>query len=117
MRFLRTSLGTLAIALAATPAIAQNALDRVDPTLEEERAERVQRDIPDSTIDLSTEPAAERVPDTGMYQINAIILDGLVVLNASDFADIMETYNGQSLSGAQLGELSSALAERARSRG
>ncbi len=117
MRLFSVSLGTLVIALSAAPASAQNVLDRVDPTQEEERADREQREPQQSEVDILARPDNARAFDDGSFRVSAILLDGLVALPPAEFADIVQDYAGRELSSAQLADLSTALAERARSRG
>ena len=51
------------------------------------------------------------------FEVGAIVLDNLVAMQRSDFADILAAYAGRSLTSNDLASLSNRLAERARNHG
>lgn len=106
----------LATGLLPAPVLAQQALDRVDPSRIEERvpdAPSLPSAAPAITAPRSATSSAIGEPIT----IGAITLSGLQVLRPSDFADLFETYVGRTLSPAALAGLADALADRMRARG
>jgi hemolysin activation/secretion protein len=83
------------------------------PTNEAEMGKRVQATAP--TAVLAPEPVA--TVDPGQVQIGAIFVDGLSALSQADFADIAESYAGQTLDNEGLRALARQIADRARSKG
>jgi hemolysin activation/secretion protein len=111
----RSALATMAGLFCASGAAAQTVLDRVEPTRVEETAQpddKPPANAPAVTITPSS--AAARVSPVF---VGAIVLSGLTMLRAADFSDIVQTYVGRTLSPADLGQLSDAVAGRARARG
>lgn len=107
-----------AIPFAAAPAAAQRTLDRVDPTRVVEDAPRGERPAAELPPIAATPPAAApAVVAAPAVTIGAITLSGLRVLKPSDFADLIETYVGRTLSPAALSGVADAVAERMRARG
>ncbi|MBC9030814.1 ShlB/FhaC/HecB family hemolysin secretion/activation protein [Sphingomonas sp. JC676] len=115
--FLVTRILLVAVLLAGQPAVAQNVLDRVEPSA-------ASRDrVPDETKD--TEPAARIEVDApsgasesrATVLAGAIALDGLKSLGPADFADIVAERVGERLGPADLATLATAIADRMRARG
>ncbi len=111
------SLITLAICASSTVS-AQNALDVTAPSQEEERRDALAPENESARIDF--QPVLE-MPTTPRgntaLSVSAVIVDGLVALKPSDFAELMEEYAGRTLSPQELGELSGRFADAARERG
>jgi hemolysin activation/secretion protein len=103
--------------VGASAALAQDALDQTDPT-RQEREDRLEIRITDRPLSL---PKLEYQPvltdEQRRYQVSAIAIRGLVAMGPADFADIIERFSARDLTGAELTELSGAIAERAQSRG
>ena len=117
MRPIIIKLGMVLAIFAACPLTAQTALDRVDPTQEEERAQDAERVRPSVDARIGTVQPVASVAPSGTYTVSAIMLVGLVALETGDFADILESYAGRKLSGVDLVDLSNAIASRARAEG
>ncbi|WP_404333832.1 ShlB/FhaC/HecB family hemolysin secretion/activation protein [Sphingomonas sp. MMS12-HWE2-04] len=101
----------------ATPSRGQDALDRVQAPATKE--DRVAEDAatPHPTARVEVEAPAAVVEPTRSVLVGAIVLRGLHSLAPADFADILATRIGQTLSSQALAELATAIAERARLRG
>lgn len=101
----------------ATAARGQDVLDRVQtPTTKEDRAAE-DAATPHPTARVEIEAPAAVVESTRSVLVGAIVLRGLHSLAPADFADILATRVGRTLSPQALAELATAIAERARSRG
>jgi len=101
----------------AAPARGQNALDRVQsPVTKEDRAAE-ERTPPRPAARVEIEAPAAVVESARSVLVGAIVLRGLHALAPGDFADILATRVGQTLSPQALSELATAIAARARSRG
>lgn len=99
-------------------ASAQDALDQTDPSQEEERGEAfapakqaVQIEF-EPVLQTPTVSADQRALDVG-----AIVIDGLVALDRSDFAAIVDRYMGRTLQPQELADLTEEIAVLARERG
>ena len=99
------------------PVAAQQTLDRVDPVRVEQTLPGERR--PATVLPATIVPAPVAAAATGeaAITVGAVALTGLVALHQADFADIVETYVGRTLSPAALAGLADAAAERARARG
>jgi hemolysin activation/secretion protein len=101
----------------ATPALAQTALDRVDPT----RIAPVDREPPTETpapkpsIEVQASSGADA--STPAVMVGAMTFAGLVSLSPVDFNDIVARYVGRTVSGDELAVLAGEVADRARARG
>ena len=108
----------LPVALAwVSPAAAQDALDRVEPS-------SVARENPPMAPETTKPPAPVAVDAPSgasavgsAILVGAVTLQGLEVLRPADFADIIATRIGQTLTPEELAALATAIAERARARG
>lgn len=101
---------------AASPAAAQNALDRaVRPVTEADKGPPA----PDAPRPPAIHIEAPAVPNAAgtAIDVGAIVISGLQVLSPVDFADLLATRIGRTLDPQALGELTSRIAERARERG
>lgn len=109
-----------ALTLAATPnqAAAQDALDRVDPTQVERERER-QTDAPSAPpkVELEVDAPNGAPAARGSVLVGAVTFTGLRILTPADFADVIASRVGSTLSPAELASLANAIAERARARG
>ncbi|MCW3848861.1 hypothetical protein OF829_16615 [Sphingomonas sp. LB-2] len=110
--------GLFAALATATPACAQDALDRTDPN-RRDREETVPQATPSSTpVPIDVDAPSSAQADTGPeVLVGAVTLTGLKALTPADFADIIVLRVGQTLSPAQLAQLATDLAARARARG
>lgn len=113
----RTLLGAIGL-FSAAPAVAQTAVDRVDPA-------RIEREnLPATAPATRSAPKLER-PDappaategTGTVDVGAVVIDGLQGLTPSDFADIIARYVGRSVTGSELATLTEEIGRRGRERG
>lgn len=96
------------------PAVAQNAVDRADPTRAEERVENdIQQDSEALPPPTQVEAAPEEASGPALT-VGAIDLVGLQAMSRAQFADIVEDYIGRTLSAAELAEMADRLAARAR---
>lgn len=109
---------TSACAIAmASPALAQTAIDRVDPA-------RIERDnlpkpakVREPTPVVEATGPATAVPASGAIDVGAITFDGLQGLTERDFSDIVARYIGRSLGADDLIRLTEEIGSRARGRG
>lgn len=100
----------------ALPVFAQTALDRVDPAQTERRIDRGEK--PDDAPTVAVPQSDTDVPASDLkVQVGGVRLVGLQSLRQSDFADIVADYLGRTLTGAELGEMTERIAQRARERG
>jgi hemolysin activation/secretion protein len=103
---------------AGTAASAQDALDVTAPRLEETRTQT--RAPAEQDLYIEFQPVLQ-MPAVSAGQspvaVSAIVLDGLLALKRSEFADIIADSAGRTLSPEQLGELTAQIANRARERG
>lgn len=107
---------SIAVAASSSPALAQQALDRV------QGVERPQPEV--QTPERSSAPHVDIRSETGTSPVNdrqvlvgAITLSGLQALEPADFAEIIEPRLGQMLDDAALRALTGAIAQQAQSRG
>lgn len=101
----------------ASPALAQTAIDRVDPA-------RIERDnlpkpakVHQTTPVVETTGIATTAPASGAIDVGAITFEGLRDLTERDFSDIVARYIGRSLSADELSRLTDEIGSRARDRG
>ncbi|GMM92254.1 POTRA domain-containing protein [Qipengyuania sp. MTN3-11] len=103
--------------VTSAPVLAQDTLDRTDPT-QAEVPEDLPRDIDEEvrveTVRIDVDPT---IFDDTRYDVGAIVVDNLVALDPGDFTDIVQEYSARSLSAGELGALSGRIAQRARDRG
>lgn len=111
-------IGSASLLLAANPLAAQDALDRTNP------AQQVSRDEPatvtPTTIRIEVQPVLDMPvvgEGSGTLDVGAIVIDGLVALNRSAFAAVIEPFAGRPLKRAELLQLTNAIAARAREQG
>lgn len=104
--------------LAGHGLAAQDAFDRTNPV------QQVTRDRPleqvDQTVRIEVQPVLEvpmAAPSPAIIEVGSVVVDGLTVLNRSDFADVIEPFAGRSLGRDDLRQLTDAVAARARQRG
>ncbi len=109
---------TLAILVGASaPGVAQNALDRTDPTQAERREDASPTGEDEIMVDNLRIEVDRTVFDDTRYDVGAIVLDNLVVLSPDDFTDIVRDYSARTMSAGELNAFGQRLAERARQRG
>ena len=103
--------------LAATPAAAQNALDRVEPSAasRDRVPDDAKNDAPTARLEVESLNAASA--DGAAVLAGAIVLDGLTRLTPADFADIVAERIGQRLGTQELAALATAIADRLHARG
>lgn len=104
--------------LAAGPLVAQDALDQTNPAGQVSSDQQIAPPQDDVRIDV--ESAIDTPPTDTTAQtldVGAIVIDGLVALERSSFAPIIESFAGRALDRAELGRLTDAVAGHARSRG
>ena len=104
----------------AAPAAAQDALDRVEPALRsQDRARDQVTPAPPASVPVEIEDAG--TGDTSgsgpVVTVGAIVLVGLDALTPADFADVLVTRVGRSLTPADLRALATAIAHRAQEKG
>lgn len=121
MIFVRPTL-TKGLALAmlsgvTAPALAQNALDRTDPTQVERREDVVPTGEDEVRVETYRIEIDATVFDDLRYDVGAIVLDGLAALSPGDVTDIVQNYSARTLSAGELNAFGQRLAERARERG
>ncbi|MEO1729803.1 MAG: ShlB/FhaC/HecB family hemolysin secretion/activation protein [Pseudomonadota bacterium] len=108
----------LLVCAIGSAASAQDALDQTDPSQEAERRETyapVQQ-----AVRIEFQPVletAEPPSDQSAIVVGAILIDGLVALERSDFADILEEFMGRTLESEELAQLTQRIAARARENG
>ncbi|MDP5279943.1 ShlB/FhaC/HecB family hemolysin secretion/activation protein [Sphingomonas sp. DG1-23] len=98
-------------------AYGQDALDRVQPPVAREDRAPEENARPRPGVRVDVEAPATVTESTRAILVGAIVLRGLQNLAPGDFADILATRVGRSLSPVELAALANAIAERARSRG
>ncbi|MCH4892587.1 hypothetical protein GO308_05620 [Sphingomonas sp. SFZ2018-12] len=121
MSTIRTTLLALALFVAlpfGAPAFGQNALDRVQPpaTREERAPADTRTESEPVQVDVD-QPATAASPSSRAVMVGAIALKGLRSLAPADFADLLATRVGRTLTPDALARLASDIAERARARG
>lgn len=99
------------------PALAQNALDRTDPTQVERREDVVPTGEDEVRVETYRIEIDATVFDDLRYDVGAIVLDGLAALSPGDVTDIVQNYSARTLSAGELNAFGQRLAERARERG
>ena len=106
------------VLLAGQGLAAQDALDRTNP------AQQVERERPmvavEEAVRIEIRPVLEMpasTDDGAGIEVGAIVIDGLVALDRSDFAAVIEPFAGRPLDRAELRRLTDAVANHARARG
>ena len=104
--------------LAGQGLAAQEALDRTNP------AQQVERERPmvavEEAVRIEIQPVLEMPASTGEgagLDVGAIVIDGLLALDRSDFAAVIEPFAGRPLDRGELRRLTDAVANHARARG
>lgn len=104
--------------LAGQGLAAQEALDRTNP------AQQVERERPmvavEEAVRIEIQPVLEMPASTDEgagLDVGAIVIDGLVALDRSDFAAVIEPFAGRPLDRGELRRLTDAVANHARARG
>ncbi|WP_173655752.1 ShlB/FhaC/HecB family hemolysin secretion/activation protein [Sphingomonas turrisvirgatae] len=101
--------------MSANEAMAQNALDRVDAAkAEREREHLADVPPPQPKVTLQVDAPSGATAARGSVLVGAITFEGLRELTPADFADVIATRIGSTLSPAKLAALATAIAERAR---
>lgn len=106
------------VLLAGQGLAAQDALDRTNP------AQQVERERPMVAVEEAVRIEIQSVlempastDDGAGIEVGAIVIDGLVALDRSDFAAVIEPFAGRPLDRAELRRLTDAVANHARARG
>lgn len=106
------------VLLAGQGLAAQDALDRTNP------AQQVERERPmvavEEAVRIEIQPVLEMPATTGEdagIEVGAIVIDGLIALDRSDFAAVIEPFAGRALDRSELRRLTDAVANHARARG
>lgn len=107
----------LSIAIAASPAWAQDALDRVAPTGGVRESMPGETPAARSNGRVEVDSARASVASGSALLVGAVTLKGLQVLSPGDFADIVASRVGRTLGTDELAALATAIAERAREKG
>lgn len=105
------------VLLASAPLYAQDALDRTDPTQEEQEGEPPGFEETAVELDFAPITVDNTIFDDTRYDVGAIVFDNLVALKPGDFADIVQDFSARSLSAGELTALSDQIAARARDKG
>ncbi|MES2337124.1 MAG: ShlB/FhaC/HecB family hemolysin secretion/activation protein [Pseudomonadota bacterium] len=109
-------IGAVAVGVAQ-PALAQSAIDRVDPALiERDRLPVLPKPAKDAPAVMRAAPQPS-VNTASEIELGAITLSGLAGLVPADFADIFARYIGRSVSSAELSRLAEEISARARGKG
>lgn len=106
--------------VVASPAAAQNALDRIDPASNSqvERKELAPaKSAPPAPIEVEVETPPVQAPAGPAITVGAVVLVGLEALTPADFADVLAERVGRTLSSDDLQALATAIAGRAHARG
>ncbi len=106
------------VLLAGQGLAAQDALDRTNPAQQIER-ERPMVDV-EEAIRIEIQPVLDMPASTDEgagIAVGAILVDGLVALDRSDFAAVIEPFAGRTLDRADLRRLTDAIVNHARTRG
>lgn len=106
------------VLLAGQGLAAQDALDRTNP------AQQVERERPMVAVEEAVRIEIQSVlempastDDGAGIEVGAIVIDGLVALDRSDFAAVIEPFAGRPLDRAELRRLTDTVANHARARG
>src|SRR3954466_10446011 len=106
----------LALLVVTVPARAQDVLDRAEPSAANRRQPEPPAPETDLTLpEVGTAPAGVRAAP-GVF-VGAAVLKGLHVLTPADFADIVASRLGKTLSPGDLASFATAVANRVRARG
>lgn len=116
---LATCLTSLAF-VVASPAAAQNALDRINPIdnsqNERKEASPARPNVP-APVEVQVETPAAEAPAGPAITVGAIVLIGLEALQPADFADVLAERVGRTLRPDDLRALATAITRRAQERG
>jgi hemolysin activation/secretion protein len=99
------------------PAFGQNALDHAQPPAAREERVPAEASRPREPVRVDVEAPVADARSTRPVLVGAIVLRGLESLAPADFADLLATRVGRTLTPAELSELATAIAGRARSQG
>lgn len=118
MRFLSTAAAIcLSPSVIPAPAWGQTALDRVVAGENKAEVTTAEPKAPDSPARVEIDAPRGAVTAAGSILVGAVTLQGLKELSPGDFADLLTTTVGRTLSVEELSALATAIAERARSKG
>ncbi len=101
-----------------TPLAAQDSFDRTNPASQVSRDDLTQ--APQIPIRIEVQPVLETLlpsESTGVFDVGAIVIDGLVTLDRSVFASAIESFAGRPLDRDELVQLTDRIAQAARERG
>lgn len=74
-------------------------------------------DVLQPAAPIQVDQSAPQTAGANRFEVGAIVLDNVIAMRRSDFADIVADYAGRSLAQDELAALSNRIAERARKRG
>ena len=100
----------------AAPAMAQTALDRVDPAQAERRVDPIDKSRESVPVSVQ-QNAIERPRSNYTVRVGGVRILGLKSLPQAAFADIVTDYLGKTLTASELADLTDRVARRARDRG
>lgn len=112
-----TSILTLGL---ASPLLAQDALDRIEPAQADEYIEIDHDDLTETIrveIPAQTPLVTRDQTESAGYVVGSIIIQGNTALSDGDFIDIIEQFTSRSLTQNDLSQLADAVALRARDKG
>lgn len=101
--------------LVGTPLAAQDSFDRTNPASQVSRDDLTQ--APQIPIRIEVQPVLETLlpsESTGVFDVGAIVIDGLVTLDRSVFASAIESFAGRPLDRDELVQLTDRIAQAAR---
>jgi hemolysin activation/secretion protein len=108
----------LFVATAAVPsAWGQTALDRVAPNSNVREAEAAESTRPKAGVGVEVDAPSGTAEAGSAIMVGAVTLQGLKDLTPADFADLLASRVGRTLSATDLSTLATAIADRARNRG
>ncbi|MFU7528534.1 ShlB/FhaC/HecB family hemolysin secretion/activation protein [Qipengyuania sp. ASV99] len=118
---MQSRLNLLALCLAisqGSAAGAQDALDQTDPSQEEER--RTEFAPAPQSVRIEFEPVLSTPSirtEQARIDVGAIVIDGLIAMERSEFAPVLNDYMGRTLESSDLAQLTDSIAGLARARG
>ena len=106
-----------AMTAAVSPGWGQNALDRVAPNSSGREAEAAEAARPKAPVRVEVDAPSGTAEGASAILVGAVTLQGLKVLTPADFADLLASRVGRTLTAAELSALATAIADRARAKG
>lgn len=106
--------------VVASPAAAQDALDRINPvsnSANERKEAAPTRPDPPAPVEVDIETPLAGAPAGQAVAVGAIVLEGLEALSPADFADVLAERVGKTLNPDDLRALATAIGRRAQERG